>query len=344
MNFKHKLLLSSLVIASAGAVTKFFYSTSNQATPPKSLSVNEEVVPPTSQGIVTEVSPGPAEGPSEEKSTPLVVSTSPASREVLLITKKDELDWRASSAKIEESMPLEKILNPHDEVIKRSEASKSYERFSELSVGPLFYFSRIDGTDKANHSKATIISKLNYGINLTWQQYLTERLSLFQSLGLRKESYTNDSDTNAPLENADIDLAQFGVGANYKVGSHTSIFSSVSLSQEVFYKAISDSTPGIKLEAAAIPRFDLGVSTEIFNLDPFTLNACFKGMYYLPTDQGHYKTKGTTGYQAKLQMAQRFKKMHASWGLFYQKQDMDSSILKADKKETGIELTLSWRF
>ncbi len=333
MDFKNKLLLSSLVIASAGAFTKFFYSSSDRPAPTKSSAITEKAVERKGADIVIDI---PAEMPSAE--------IPPLRREVNKIAKSDELEWRASSAIKEEPLPLEKILKPHEEAIESAKTSKKFERFSKLSVGSLFYFSRIDGRDKSNQSKATIVSNLNYGINLTWQQYLTERISLFQTLGLRKESYTNDSDTNSPLKNADLNLAQFGIGANYMFANHTSLFSSLSLSQEVYYKAISDSTPGVKLEAAAIPRFDVGISTEIFNLDPFKVNACFKGMYYLPTDQGLYKTKATTGHQARLEMTQQFKKMHASWGVFYQKQDMDSSILKADKKETGIELSLSWRF
>ena len=342
MDLKNKLLLSSLVIASAGAITKYFYSSSDQpAASSSSPSAPEEVVNHKSSEVITDI---PEAVFSQEKSAHIVLASPPSRKKFLKGVKSDELELRSSSAVKEKPLALKKLLGPQIEPVERSPSTKKFERFSELSVGSLFYFSRIDGQDKANQSKASIISKLNYGINLTWQQHLTERLSLFQSLGLRKESYTNDSDTHAPLKNADINLAQFGVGANYLVGSQTSVFSSMSLSQEVYYKAISDSTPGVKLEAVAIPRFDVGVSTEIFNLEPFTMNACVKGMYYLPTDQGLYKTKATTGYQAKLEMAQRFKKMHASWGVFYQKQDMDSSILKADKKETGIELSLSWRF
>ena len=180
---------------------------------------------------------------------------------------------------------------------------------------------------------------------MAWFQNLSEKLKTNISLRFRRESYLADYENpNIALEGKNQSLFSFSLGAAHKLTRRFSFFESLTVSQEIFDKGLSNGQ-GVKLTTAILPQFNVGSSVDLLELNPYVFFGDIQASLVGPGKAVGYSTKLGYGYGGRLGIRQSFKSSaQLSAALFYQDHAFNSSIVAIRKQDLGILFSYSWKF
>ncbi len=250
-------------------------------------------------------------------------------------------DWRIIANDIPAKVPDTVPVVAAAEVVEDDGVS----RYGLIEANPFLYYSRIDGTDIANGTKAIIISDINYGFNFRLSQVLSPNFRTNQIISLRRETFLADpSTTTAQIQNSTKTLTRLGLGGEYALTNRFSLLGNFAFSQELYYKGVAGSTSSIQLQNVNLNRLEFGGIYKIWERKQFNIDVEGKSIFLLPSSNATFQTRLGIGYYGRISMIQNFTNFSIRSGLFFQSLSQDTSILKSTRKDGGLDLGMIWEF
>lgn len=210
------------------------------------------------------------------------------------------------------------------------------------SLNPSFFFSRIDATDAGTRTGATLVSSMAYGITLSCMQDWSDKIKIFEELGINHIEFTDNVSGTGPIENASLNLYNLGLGAEYRFSDFINFGGKLIYNQEI-YSHGRTSAVGVVLDAVAAPSALASAKFKLVEKNEFVLSSLIATKLLFPVSTNDYETKSGTGVLAKLIVEQATEKYNFSYDLFYQYQVQNSSIADYLRRDVGVNLKVNWK-
>ncbi len=224
--------------------------------------------------------------------------------------------------------------------IEALEVETSVEGYSLIEANPRFFYSRIDGSDSG--SDAVLLSKLNYGLNLSWRQLWSETFETFVKLGVTKFEFTESA--SRTLEGKSFVQNNLEVGARLDLSESTKLGVSLGAGEEIFYRATTPTK--VTIDSVMVPKLHLSIEQDVFSKKPFTLGVEAKVSLISSAQTDDYNINAGWGYVGRVYVEQEPKdsnfKVRA--GVFYGQQFQNTSIVDLRRSDLGVDIGISWSF
>ena len=216
------------------------------------------------------------------------------------------------------------------------------DRFSMLDLSTGVFFTKVQGVEVLNGSRATLISGLNKFVDLFWIQNWSEYFKTHLNFGAEFVSI-NDSDTRT-IQNQSPSISHFSIGSLYSVSDRFAVGASVSDRQELFYHAVTATS--VKMDSVVTPQFDFHVKATLISLSPFALGVIGDYRYLTGVTTDNYITKAGSAYEGEVFLEQTFlnRKGVIHGGAFYAENHQGTSIVNQTRTDLGLRIGLSWSF
>lgn len=239
--------------------------------------------------------------------------------------------------------PVDTVTPPEPENIP-APAETIYYKYVEgcPSLNPNVFFSRIDATDTGTAASATLVSSMAYGIAVSCVQEWSDKIKIYEELGVNRIEFTDNVRGTGSIENASLDLYNLGLSAEYIFSDYINIIGKLSYGQEV-YSHGRTSAVGVVLDAVAAPSVQTAAKFTLVEKNEYVLSSLVGTKLLFPTSTSDYETKAGTGIIAKLIVEQATVKYNYSYDLFYHYQVQNSSIADYIRRDVGVNLKLNWK-
>lgn len=238
--------------------------------------------------------------------------------------------------------PTSKVESPHSNEAKdRNDNAPIEKLFSNLKIVPMVFFARIDSTDINTQAKAIIISNMSYGIKLNWEQNWSEDTSTFQEISSSQITFLENQSSSITIENKAVVANQLGLGANFRKSKEISWGAKLNYAQEVFPRGQSTAS-SIVLDSVSLPEAALYAKFKLAQRFPFQLTADLEAKSLLGGETTNYSINPGTGYLGRIGFEQDKEKYKFGCGVYYSQQQQDTSVMKSNRKDVGLEINFSW--
>ena len=112
----------------------------------------------------------------------------------------------------------EQVQEDEGSIDQEKKTDDEFKTYALINIIPRFSYSRIDAIEKADSSTGKIISKLNYGIDLSYEQVWSKKWN--SSLNLSFMTREFESADNKSVTNPDKTRTSLGLGFGYQAFSN----------------------------------------------------------------------------------------------------------------------------
>ena len=343
----------------------YFFRTTNESHPPKPANQQTSVkiktlpitnIPATKNQPLKKLSSGISEKsislepPAAQTIRPTVAHKPP--QENSIQRKKQTLNTRKTDQSQKKSVPpqanntitSQSDINQDDSLIASHQKSdtdnSNIQTLVSFEVVPTISFMQLKATENADGSRAKLVTKLNYGVDLNYKQHWSPDFSSHLQVGLMQVDYEPLS--NKTIYNPSKTSAHFGVGGEYALTKGMSILASVNYAQKPFLR--SPSATQINVELVAIPELNFGLSFDLLNKGPFFLGISFEAGYLGSGSTDYYKISSGTSYGVNLNLNYKSDNFFLRADVFGKQETQNTSIVGQDRTEVGVDLGFEWQY
>lgn len=213
-----------------------------------------------------------------------------------------------------------------------------------LRLAPEFSFVKLDGYDLANATRASLVSDLSYGLDVSFWQIWDRRWRSFLKIGMQQIAFKEASTRR--IENSSSLYSQVEAGVERQLDSRWTVGASIGARQEPFFRGRS--TNSVTLDKIFIPTASLLGRYEFLSTPAFIWGTELKGTLSFPVTGPTYDTKLGKGMKGFLYFRQAENaasyKPHLGGGLFYERLYQDTSIAEQTRSDFGLSLGVQWNF
>ncbi|HVJ66143.1 MAG TPA: hypothetical protein VM901_12875 [Bdellovibrionota bacterium] len=339
------LLLSAALAAGAWVAAKEFWHSATPEMKEANMSPKQNLVraPATEAGPMPEEEAAVTSSMTTAGATALTAPTPIPTPTPLTVPARNPAESSVSVAEVD-AHSAQDVLDQSVSEKKEDTTEANDDEYSVIEFIPHMYYSRIDGQDRDDGSRGSLLSGANYGFELKWRQVISPHVHTYQNVRVNREKYLPDSETaTAEIKGATQTLTGYGAGIDYHVNDRLLIRGYFGLAQEVFYKGLSSGGGSVEIQPLLIPRFEVGGAYRFWQSRVFYAEAEATGTLYLPASNNSYRANMGYGYQGKLSIGQDIGSWSMHAGTFYGYTQQNTSILKRTRKDNGFELGLSWQ-
>ena len=210
----------------------------------------------------------------------------------------------------------------------------------DVTLMPVFSYSRISSTELSNGTSARLISGLNTGLNLRWEQKWSDFFQSFFEGGVFNSTYQDEGSSKTVTGTPQL-LSHFSLGANLHPTDRLSIRGYVGASQELI--ATAQNLTSIQLDRNFYPKLGLDLDYRMIEFHHTSLSALMEGYLLLPQTADGYDVQLGNGYLLGTEIAQDLSRAWSiGGGVGFRSQSQNTGETK--QNFTEIEFTMGIQF
>jgi hypothetical protein len=217
---------------------------------------------------------------------------------------------------------------------------RTVRHYSQVSLSPLFFYSKISSQNIASGSTSAALSNFNYGLDLQWKHTFAESFST--QLALRAHRLTLRTSTNIQDEALGQNIIGLQAGLAYAFTSWGALAVRGILSEEIFIRA--SSSAALRIDKVFIPQIEADLSLDLLTFYPYELGVSFSGLYLFPSSNEFHNVKQGFGYRSSIYLEQKSQVDSLTWmgSLFFEQKYQNTQLTQQNRRDFGIELGLRW--
>lgn len=166
--------------------------------------------------------------------------------------------------------------------------SDPFQPYGKLSLGSDFYSTRLQATDTSDNSKATLLSKANYAINLAYSQIWSDRFATDFFFSRRDISFQIPSDQSS-LDTNKATLYAFGAQARLGLNQRLDLNLGLLSEQVPYFRGTSSSSSTI--DSLSVFSLSSGLGYHWLQIGAFSIYNELGGAVSLPRNSGTFESK-----------------------------------------------------
>jgi hypothetical protein len=217
------------------------------------------------------------------------------------------------------------------------------DRFGLLNAEASFSYSRAEFQDKVTGAQAALVSTLNSGARLSWDQHWSNQAQSSLHLGIDRVSYS--ANDGSYLDSSSHTLTQFGFGFRLTPSEHgrLAILLDAGSRQYLFARGVSYNSN--TLDVVSVPYLSGGLSLRVAQFWPMSMSLYGKETYLFPTKTEDYAVSSGSGYEVGANLIEVISRSVRLIGEFgYASSSQNTSIETQTYTEMRFSLGISFHF
>lgn len=245
---------------------------------------------------------------------------------------------RIPTSELIPSLPKEVNIPREQSVVKKE--GQPFERKSTFTVQPKVSFMKVDLVDPQDNSAVSLLSNVNTGVDLFWNQYWSPKVQSHLFLDFNHVNF--ESLLNRSLSKKKETVTAIGFEIKYSWLDWLTTGILIQYGEELFISAPNTTT--IRLDKTTLLSSRLNLGLRILKLDPFEVHLQSGARIIASGKVGGYKTEQSFGYNSGILLNHQKGQSSFYGKLNYEIQDKNTSNLNQTHNVLTLSVGYTWDF